>query len=204
VKKLQGKYTYHNSLLGIEFYFNSHQNEFDYFQRSEMGLLQYSKGKWELDDNKVYLIGFNVNNLKTLDVKSIINENTSNNQTVFEVNYDAETGKNYIKSILLVNSDKIYTITGDTTFTTNYKVELIQVKSYLSHADFLLSSPAKIDTLSSPQINLKNSNHNHKSIALSFSVKSYDFARVLFRDTLVIKNNHMLLQNKNKFIKTED
>ncbi len=195
--QLNGTYS---DTKSIEFKFNDSTKMFEYFLRSEMGVLQYSKGGWESYDDKVYLLGLTDNNIKKIDVESVINKNVSSNRTHVEVHCNSDNAVTNIKSIVFINDDKTYVVAKDTVFSLDYKVEVIQVKSYLSYSGLLSSAP-KIDTLYSSRINVSSESNEGKSIVLNFVVHPYDFARVKFADTLTVKNNRTLYLNKSKLIK---
>lgn len=197
VKHLNGAFHHGNTM---EFRFKENPNEFEYFLRSEMGILQYSTGNWTLNDGRLYLQGFSDNNLKVLKVESTIHDATNNNQTQIEVQCDKDNSTNYINKVLIVNANKIYSIAKDTTFIMNYRVENVQVKCYLSYTGILSSNP-KIDTLSFSKINVSENGNKNKNVVLKFAVHAYDFARVKFVDTATVKNKNVFLLNQNKFIK---
>lgn len=198
VKQLSGAYHYGNS---IEFKFRENPNEFEYFLRSEMGVLQYSTGKWKLNKDKLELLGLDDENLKTLDVESAITKNVSSNGTKVEIHYNTDNATTYIKSVVLINGNKIYTVAKDTMLTPGYKVVTIQVKSYLSYTG-LLSSPPKIDTLYSFKMKVDDGSNENRNVTLKFTVHPYDFVRVKLTDTLTVKNNHTLYYNKTKLKKS--
>lgn len=197
INELKGRYVNGNN---IEFRIKDNPKEFEYFLRSEMGTLQYSKGKWELNRDKLYLFGFS-HDVKTLVVESMINKNAGNGVTKVEIHYNPDNATNYIQSVILINDNKIYPIAKDTVFIPDYKVETVQVKSYLSYTG-LLSSSLQIDTLYSSKINVGNGSDESKNIVLNFSVHPYDFARVQLTDTLIVKNRHTLYYNKTKLKKS--
>jgi hypothetical protein len=198
MKQLNGTYSNGNN---IEFKFSGSAKEFEYFLKGEMGTLQYSSGKWELEKDKLHLFGFNDSDIKTLDVKSTIKENVGSNGTKIEIHYNTDNAATYIKSLVLVNDSNAYIITKDTILYLVYKVETIQAKSYLSYTGLLSSSP-KIDTLYSSKINVGNGNSENKNIILKFAVHPYDFVRVKLTDTLTVKNSRTLYHDKTKLKKS--
>lgn len=197
-KQLSGTYSNGNN---IEFKFSDSPKEFEYFFRSEMGILQYSNGKWELEKDKMYLFGFNDGNVKTLDVKSEIDKNMHSSGTRIEIHYNTDNAATYIKSLVLVNNINTYIITKDTVLSPDYTVKTIQIKSYLSYSG-LLSSRPKIDTLYSSKINVSNESVEHKNIILKFAVHPYDFVRVKLTDTLTVRNRRTMYDNKTKLKKS--
>src|ERR1044071_6689471 len=78
-------------------------NKFEYFLKGEMGTLQYSSGMWKLEKNKLYLFGFNDDNIKTLDVESVVNKDARSNGSKIEIDYNTDNGVSYIKSLILIN-----------------------------------------------------------------------------------------------------
>ena len=194
IKKLNGRYTNGNN---VELKIKDRPKDFEYFLRSEMGVLQYSKGKWTLRERKLYLLGFSDEDIKALDVEHVINKNADGNSTRVEIHYSTDKAITYIKSVIVINDSKIYMIAKDTMLTPDYKVETIQVKSYLSYTG-LLSSPQKIDTLYSSKIKVSDESNANKNIVLKFTVHPYDFVRVKLTDTLTVRNSHTLYQNKTK------
>ena len=196
---LSGKYI--NSYAGVsgeEIRFMQQPDKFEYFFRSEMGVLEYSTGSWIRNKNQIILNGFTDNNLKTLNVEDKITDNAGNKSNVL-IQYT--TKSNIVKAEVIINDNAVTRISGDTTFFFDFKIKTVQVKSYLSYSG-LLSSPPKIDTLYSSRINISGSSES-KNIVLKFTVHPYDFARVKFNDTLTVKNSRTLYQkNKTKLKKS--
>ncbi|HET9055208.1 MAG TPA: hypothetical protein VFN30_00025 [Chitinophagaceae bacterium] len=182
---------------GTEIKFIKGTKKFEYFLRSEMGTLQYSCGIWKLEKNKLSLFGFNDDNLKTLDVESVFKKDINTDSTQVEVHYNTDNAVTYIKSVVVINDNKAYTVSKDTVLIFDYEVKAIQVKSYLVYSGLLSSNP-KIDTLYSPKIKPSS---EVKNIGLISTVHSYDFNRVKLYDTLTIKNSNTLYYNKIKLKK---
>lgn len=197
LNKMKGRYENGNT---IEFIIKDIPKEFEYFLKSEMGTLQYSKGRWELNKDRMRIFGFNRDNLKNLDVESIVNKNVG--VTKVEIYYNTDNAATYIKSVIVINDNKIYPIAKDTVFFPGYNVETIQVKSYLSYTGLLSSNP-QIDTLYSSKINIDNTNGKSINIILKFSVHPYDFVRVPLNDTLTVKNSRLIYYKKTKLKKSD-
>lgn len=196
INKLSGTYTDTNNM---EFKFNDSNKKFEYFFRSGMGVLQYSKGNWQINNHKLYLQGLSDQNIKMIDVECAINNNVNGGKTQVELHWSNDEAVNNIRSAIVINNNKIYMASRDTVFTLDYIVEVIQVKSYLFYSG-LLSSPPKIDTLYSSKINISRGNES-KNLVLKFTVHPYDFARIKFSDTLSVKNNRTLYLNKTRLKK---
>ena len=165
-----------------------------------MGLLEYSTGKWILEKNKLQLLGFTDDDLKTINVESGIDENRNSDRAQILIHYSTDaTTNNFIKTGIVINESIIYFITKDTPVVPNFKTNTIQIKSYLSYTGLLSSNP-KIDTLYSKKIKVDNANQA-KTIKLQFTVQSGDFSRTKLTDTITVKNNHTLLYHKIKLRK---
>lgn len=198
VTHLNGRYA--NSYAGVsgqEIRFIQKSNRFDYFFRSEMGLLAYSTGSWERNKNQVILNGFTDSNIKTLNVESTITYNSDNNDKVL-IRYTPPS--NLVKADVIINDNNIIHVSMDTVFFSASKVKTIQVKSYLSYTG-LLSSKPKIDTLYSQKININNDKIGNKNIFLNFSIYQQDFARIILNDTLTVKSNRIIYLGKSKLKK---
>jgi hypothetical protein len=195
-KKLNGNFVYGNS---IELRLTKNPKYFEYFIRGEMGLLRYSTGEWRLNKNKIYLTGFDSNNINILKIESAATNSSNKNGTQIKLFYHTDKVPTFIKSVLSINDSNIYKIVKDTCITLKYKVETLQVMSYLS-CDGLLSSSPTTDTLYSQKINFDQP--MGEIITLKFSVNSQDFVRTKLTDTLTVKNGRNLMLNKIKLKKT--
>jgi len=196
-KKLSAMYSDGNN---IELRFLDKPNKFEYYFRSEMGVLEYSNGSWQLEKGKLELSGFKDDNINALNVKSVINKNEDNRTSRIEIHYNTDRATTNIKSVILINGNNIYTIIRDTVFSPDYKVETIQVKSYLSYTGLPSSSP-KIDTLYSSKMNIGDGANETKNVVLEFTVQPYDFVRVKLNETLLVKNCRTLYLSKAKLKK---
>lgn len=198
VHHLYGKYT--NSYAGVsgeEIRFMQHPNRFEYYLRSEMGILEYSTGNWIRNKNQVILNGFTDSNIKALDVGNIITDNADNNDKVL-IQYTKTSG--LVKSDVIINDNAVVRVSSDTTFFSELKIKTVQIKSYLSYTG-LLSSPPKIDTLYSLKIKVDNSSNKNKDVVLKFAVDLNDFARIKLTDTITVKRNALLYHDKIKLKK---
>jgi hypothetical protein len=196
VYHLNGKYA--NGYAGVsgeEIRFMQQPNRFEYFLRSEMGVLEYSTGSWVRNRNQVILNGFADSNIKALNVKSAITDNLNNKDKIL-IQY--RTTSSLVKSVVVINNDAVVNVSSDTAFFSDLKIKVVQIKSYLSYTGLLSSSP-KIDTLYSSKIELDN--NGNKDMVLSFSVNQYDFVRTKLTDTITLKRNALLYHNKIKFKK---
>lgn len=194
LKKLNGKYS---DGKHIEFVFADTPNKFEYYLRSEMGVLEYSTGSWVQNKNQVILNGFTGSNINSLSYENTTTENTDSKDKVF-IRYTPAS--NLEKTDVIINDSNVIHVSMDTTFFSAIKIKTIQVKSYLSYTG-LLSSPPKIDTLYSSKIKVNDGSSENKNIVLTFTVHPYDFARVKFNDTLIVKSNRILYLNKTKLKK---
>lgn len=194
LKKLNGKYS---DGKHIEFVFTDTPNKFEYYLRSEMGVLEYSTGNWFQNKNQVLLNGFTGSNINSLSYENTTTENTDSKDKVL-IRYTP--AGNLEKTEVIINDINIIPVSMDTTFFSAIKVKTIQVKSYLSYTG-LLSSPPKIDTLYSSKIIVNNGSSVNKNIVLTFTVHPYDFVRVKFNDTLTVKSNHIIYLEKTKLKK---
>lgn len=194
LKKLNGKYS---DGKHIEFVFTDTPNKFEYYFRSEMGVLEYSTGNWVQNKNQVLLNGFTGSNINSLSYENTISENTDSKDKVL-IRYTP--AGNLEKTEVIINDINVVPVSMDTTFFSAIKVKTIQVKSYLSYTG-LLSSPPKIDTLYSSRIIVNNGSTVNKNIVLTFAVHPYDFVRVKFNDTLTVKSNQIIYLEKTKLKK---
>jgi len=190
LKGLNGSYVRSNT---IELRFTEDPNRFEYFLRGEMGLLQYSAGEWKRNGNKVYLTGFTDENIQAIPVESDVVRDAGSNNVQVQVFYHTDKAVTYIRSVIILNDDSIYTLAKDTIFAFGRKVGTVQVKSYLSYQG-LLSSHPKTDTLYSRKIRVDGDTGD--KIVLKFSVYSKDFVRIALADTLTVKNSRTLRYNK--------
>lgn len=198
VHNLNGKYA--NSYAGVsgeEIIFMQQPNRFEYYLRSEMGVLEYSTGSWVRNKNKLILNGFTDSNIKALHVESTITDNTDNKDKMF-IQYT--TTSNLVKSDVIVNENAVVRVSNDTAFFSMLKVNTIQIKSYLSYTGLLSSSP-KIDTLYSSKIKVDNNSNKNKDVVLKFSVNPCEFARIKLTDTITVKSKALLYRNKIKLKK---
>ena len=198
VHHLNGRYA--NSYAGVsgeEIRFMQQPNRFEYYLRSEMGVLEYSTGSWVRNKNQVILNGFTDSNIKTLNVENKITDNGDNKDKVF-IQYT--TTSNLVKSDVIINDNAVVRVSSDTTFFSELKIKVVQIKSYLSYTGLLSSSP-KIDTLYSSKIEVDNSSNKNKDVVLKFSVNLNDFARTKLSDTITVKRNALLYHDKIKFKK---
>ncbi len=194
LKELSGKYS---DGKHIEFVFTDTPNKFEYYFRSEMGVIEYSTGNWIRDKNEVILNGFTGSNINSLSCENTITDNADNKDKVL-IRYTPASSLE--KTDVIINDNNVIHISMDTTFFSEIWIKTIQVKSYLSYTG-LLSSPPKIDTLYSSKIIIDNGGSKNKNIVLNFRVHPYDFARVKINDTLTVKNNHILYLDKTKLKK---
>ena len=140
VHHLNGRYA--NSYAGVsgeEIRFMQQPNRFEYYLRSEMGVLEYSTGSWVRNKNQVILNGFTDSNIKTLNVENKITDNGDNKDKVF-IQYT--TTSNLVKSDVIINDNAVVRVSSDTTFFSELKIKVVQIKSYLSYTGLLSSSPA--------------------------------------------------------------
>lgn len=194
LKKLNGKYS---DGKHIEFVFTDTPNKFEYYLRSEMGVLEYSTGSWVQNKNQVVLNGFAGSNINSLSYENTTTENTDSKDKVL-IRYTPAS--NLEKTDVIINDSNVIRVSMDTTFFSAIKIKTIQVKSYLSYTG-LLSSPPKIDTLYSSKIKVNDSSGANKNIVLTFTIHPYDFVRVKFNDTLTVKSNRILYLDKTKLKK---
>jgi hypothetical protein len=194
LKKLNGKYS---DGKHIEFVFTDTPNKFEYYLRSEMGVLEYSTGSWVQNKNQVILNGFTGSNINSLSYENTTTKNTDSKDKVL-IRYTPAS--NLEKTDVIINDSNVIHVSMDTTFFSAIKIKTIQVKSYLSYTG-LLSSPPKIDTLYSSKIKVNDGSSENKNIVLTFTVHPYDFTRVKFNDTLIVKSNRILYLNKTKLKK---
>ena len=198
VTHLNGKYANsYAEISGQEIRFTQQPNRFDYFFRSEMGLLEYSTGSWERNKNQVILNGFTDSNVKTLNVESTITYNSDNNGKVL-IRYTPPS--KLVKADVIINDNNIIHVSMDTVFFSASKVKTIQVKSYLSYTG-LLSAPPKIDTLYSSKIKIYDDKNGNKNIFLNFTIYQEDFVRIILNATLTVKSNRIIYLGKSKLKK---
>jgi len=197
--QLSGRYANsYSEVSGEEIIFNQ-PNRFEYYLKTEMGILEYSAGSWQQNKDKVMLKGFTRENIKVLYAESRITNNVDSMGRIV-VQYVSKS--NVIKVDIVLNDAEIFHISSDTTLLPSRRIKNIQVKSYLSHAG-LLSSPPKIDTLRSSVISVDGESNLSKNVSLKFNINLYDFVRVVLHDTITIKCNHTILYpNKIKFRKS--
>lgn len=193
IKKLNGKY--HDS-KHIEFEFTEASNRFEYYFRSEMGVLEYSTGSWVRNKNQIILNGFDDSNIKILNVENEITDNADENK--IHVHYT--TANNLIKADVIINDSVVVSVSKDTAISFATKIKTVQVKSYLSSIGLLSSSP-KIDTLNSSKIEVGNNSNKSKKVVLKFTVNPSEFARIKLSDTITVKGNTLLYGNKVKLKK---
>ena len=172
-------------------------NRFEYYLRSEMGVLEYSTGSWVRNKNQIILNGFTDNNIKDLNVESTITDNADNKDKVL-IQYT--TTSNLVKSDIIINDNAVVRVSSDTTFFSDLKIKVVQIKSYLSYTGLLSSSP-KIDTLYSSRIEVDKSSNKNKDVVLKFAVNPNDFARTKLTDTITVKRNALLYHDKIKLKK---
>jgi len=194
IKKLSGNY--HDG-KHIEFVFTDAPNKFEYYFRSEMGVLEYSTGSWIRNKNQIILNGFTDSNIKSLNLENKITDNVDNKDKVL-VQYIPAS--NLVKADVIINNNVVIHISRDTTFFSAIKIKTIQVKSYLSYTGLLSSNP-KIDTLYSSKIEVDNSANKNKDVALKFAVGPNDFARTKLTDTITVRNKALLYRSKIKLKK---
>lgn len=198
VHNLNGRYA--NSYAGVsgeEIRFMQQPNRFEYYLRSEMGVLEYSTGSWVRNKNQIILNGFTDNNIKDLNVESTITDNADNKDKVL-IQYT--TTSNLVKSDIIINDNAVVRVSSDTTFFSDLKIKVVQIKSYLSYTGLLSSSP-KIDTLYSSRIEVDKSSNKNKDVVLKFAVNPNDFARTKLTDTITVKRNALLYHDKIKLKK---
>lgn len=198
VHTLNGRYT--NSYAGVsgeEIRFMQQPNRFEYYLRSEMGVLEYSTGSWVRNKNQVILNGFTDSNIKTLSVEDKITDNADNKSKVL-IQYT--TTSNLVKADVVINDNAVVRVSSDTIFFSDLKIKTVQIKSYLSYTGLLSSSP-KIDTLYSSKIEVDNSSNKNKDVVLKFAVTPNDFARTKLTDTITAYKNVLLYHNKIKLKK---
>ncbi len=191
---------YANNYAGVsgeEIRFMQQPNRFEYYLRSEMGILEYSTGRWVRNKNQIILNGFTDSNIKTLNVENKITDNADNKSKVL---IQFTTTSNLIKADVIINDNAGFRISGDTTFFSDLKIKTVQIKSYLSYTGLLSSSP-KIDTLYSSKIEVNKSSNKNKDLVLKFAVNSNDFARTKLSDTITVKKSALLYHNKIKLKK---
>jgi hypothetical protein len=193
-KKIIGSY---NDGKYVEFLFKENANKFEYYLRSEMGVLEYSTGSWVRNKNQIILNGFTDSNIKTLNVEDKIIDNADNKGKVL-IHYT--TTSNLVKADVIINDNAVVRVSSDTTFFSDLKIKTVQIKSYLSYTGLLSSSP-KIDTLYSSKIEIDNSSNKNKDVVLKFAVNQSDFARTKLTDTITIKRNTLFYRNKIKLKK---
>jgi hypothetical protein len=195
VKKINGKY--HDG-KHIEFQFTEAPNKFEYYFRSEMGVLEYSTGSWVRNKNQIILNGFDNSSIKILNVENEITNNTEESKDKIYVQYT--TANNLIKADVIINDSSVISISKDTTIFCTTKIKTLQVKSYLSAMGLLSSSP-KIDTLYSSKIRVENNSKNSKKLILKFTISPSEFARTKLNDTITVKGNILLYGDKIKLKK---
>ncbi len=198
VHYLNGRYA--NSYAGVsgeEIIFMQQPNRFEYYLRSEMGILEYSTGSWVRNKNQIILRGFTDSNIKILNVENKITDNADNKS---KVSIQYTTTSNIIKADVIINDYTVASVSGDTAFFSDLNIKTVQIKSYLSYTGLLSSSP-KIDTLYSSKIEVNNSNNKNKEVVLKFTVNSNDFARTKLTDTITVKKNDLLYHDKIKLKK---
>lgn len=198
IHHLNGRYA--NSYAGVsgeEIRFMQQPKRFEYYLRSEMGILEYSTGSWVRNKNRIILNGFTDSNIKTLNVENKITDNADNKSKVL---IQFTTTSNLIKADVVINDNVVVRVSSDTAFFYNVKIKTIQIKSYLSYTGLLSSSP-KIDTLYSSKIEVDNCSNKNKDVALKFVVNPNDFARTKLTDTITVKKNALLYQDKIKLKK---
>lgn len=193
-KQLVGHY---NDGKHIEFVFTETPNKFEYYLRSEMGVLEYSTGSWVRNKNQVILNGFTDSNIKTLSVEDKITDNADNKSKVL-IQYT--TKNNLVKADVIINDNAVVRVSSDTTFFYDLKIKTVQIKSYLSYTGLLSSSP-KIDTLYSSKIEIDNSSNKNKDVVVKFAITSNDFARTKLTDTITVQKNALLYNDKIKLKK---
>jgi hypothetical protein len=198
VHYLNGRYTRHSGVSSEEITFTQLPNKFEYYFKSEMGVLNYSTGNWIQNKNQVVLNGFTDTNIKTLKVEK--DETVDNTISIDKILIKYSPTEATIKTSVVINNTTVISVSRDTSLAYP-EIKTIEVKSYLSYKG-LLSSPPKIDTLYSQKIEINNSNHN-KIITLKFTVSPEDFVREKLTDTITVKNNHTLLWRKLKLTKSE-
>lgn len=196
-KIVSGSYTNGNA---IEYRFEKSPNYFEYFLRSEMGLLAYSKGKWIQKDDSLLLSGFTDKNIKHLEIKYNLSRENPINDILTKIYYSSDCNYNYIKTDILLNGIKLCEVVQDTIIQTTTVVNTIQVLSYMSYSGLFSNAP-KNDTLSSSIISVEEGSSKHKIIYIRNMVSPEDFIRTEYSDTLIIKTDRILKNKKNKFKK---
>ena len=195
IKELSG--SYHDG-KHIEFKFTEAPNKFEYYFRSEMGVLEYSVGSWVRNKNQLILNGFDDSNIRILNVENEITDNADGNKDKINVQY--ATANNLAKADIVINDNAVIRVSNDTSFFFPTKIKTVQVKSYLSSRG-LLSSSTKIDTLFSSKIEVNNNRNRSKNVVIKFSVSPSEFARVKLTDTIIVKRKALLYRNKIKLEK---
>jgi hypothetical protein len=184
----------------MEFKFNN-KSKFEYFFRGgESGVSEYSAGSIKRDNTFLYLSGFNKTNLQRINVENFVTDNKDLDRRCITIHYATDEYSSFFKTILVINDDREYMITKDTVLHPFDRIQTIQVKSYTSYFGLLLSSPT-IDALYSPIIVINEKNNRDKNITLNFSVYTKDFYRIIFNDTLVVKNKDILYLKNLKLMK---
>lgn len=191
---------YGNSYVGVsgeEIKFMQQPNWFEYYLRSEMGVLEYSTGSWVRNKNQIILNGFTNTNIKNLNVENKITDNADTKDKVF-IQY--KTTSSLVKADVFINDNEVIPVSSDTAFFSEFDIKSVQIKSYLSYTGLLSSSP-KIDTLYSSKIKVGNSSNKNIDVVLKFAVNQNDFARIKLTDTITVKKNALLYHNKIKLKK---
>ncbi|MDB5202995.1 MAG: hypothetical protein JWQ27_2404 [Ferruginibacter sp.] len=198
INNITGRYVNGNT---IEFSFKNQPNEFEYFLKSEMGTLQYSKGSWKRDQNNLYLFGYTRTDINTLAVESSTHKNPGDSVNKIEIHYHTENIPSSIKCLMVINDTSEYPFASDTVITPVSKLEKIQVKSYLAYTGLLSSKPG-VDTLYADIPGVGKGLNKGETLVLNFTISPYDFQRIPFTDTLTLKNRNTIYAGQTKLSKS--
>lgn len=189
-KKFSGKYNYNNTRMDLHLKESAY--EYQYFISGEWGLRSYSAGSWKAKGNRLFLSGFNDDNLKEIHVESKASPARNSKNTQIIIQYATDKFPAMHISQALINDRLAYNIESDTILNLPYKVNTIQLKSYLAPRDGVSPYPPLVDTLYSQKINVAGD----KDITLRFAVFKHDFYREKSSDTLHMTRKYLLLGKK--------
>lgn len=191
-KRLTGKYGYsENGLTGTELNLAT-DSTFTYFLRSEMGLINYSKGRFTYTNGNLNLQSFYNNpvNLKRLESKITVATAMGTERKIIP-----EIPLKRVYIIYAVKVDDTQWITFDKPLVIKNTTKSIQIKAYQDLRGGLAGTRPTIDTLSSKVIDIGGLSGN-RDISVLLDARSEDFYRVNLSAKINVNGNNKLTWGK--------